>query len=88
MNKHTESSRPRTAAGRCLERLVRRFGFVLIPIAEINRIEQDGIDYMRARAKHKYGTEDHGYFAGLSDYASKKSEELRTRYLPNTKAQT
>ena len=66
-----------------LQRLVRRFGFVLLPIAEINRIEQDGIEYMRAREKHKYGTEDHGYFSGLADYASKKSTELRNRYLPN-----
>lgn len=81
-----ENSHPakaRRAPAFLLQRLVRRFGFVLLPIAEINRIEQDGIDNARARKKHKYGTEDHGYFAGLSDYASKKSEDLRTRYLPN-----
>lgn len=60
-----------------------KFGFVLLPIEEINWIEQDGIDYMRVRDKKAKDTEIHGYFSGMSDYALKKSANLRKRYFLN-----
>ena len=60
-----------------------KFGFVLLPIEEINWIEQDGIDYMQARDKNIKDTEIHGYFSGISDYALKKVANLRNRYFLN-----
>lgn len=60
-----------------------KFGFVLLPIEEVNWIEQDGIDYMQARNKNAKDTEIYGYFSGMSDYALKKSANLRKRYFLN-----
>lgn len=72
----------RAACSNCLRRVVRPFGFVVIPIEEINWIEQDGIDYYHAMKKPNVGIKDRAYFNGLADYASKKSKQLRDKYLP------
>lgn len=65
-----------------LNRVVRPFGLVALPIAEINRMESDGYDNYRAMNKDAKGSEAYGYFNGLADYASKKSKQLREKYLP------
>ena len=62
-----------------LNRLVRRFGFILLPISEIERMEQDAEDWYPLVRREKTGS----YFNGLADYASKKALLLRERYLPN-----
>ena len=72
----------RASCSNCLRRIVRPFGLVVIPIEEINWIEQDGIDYYRVMKKPDVGIKDRAYFNGLADYASKKSKQLRDKYLP------
>jgi len=62
--------------------IVRSFGLVVIPIAEINHMESDGIRHYKNMPKDGKGTQDYGYFNGLADYSSKKSKQLREKYLP------
>jgi hypothetical protein len=60
-----------------------KFGFVLLPIEEINYIERDGIYYAHVRNKYKEEPRIYNHFHGISDYALKKAANLRNRYFTN-----
>jgi len=79
--KKKHPSKPRCIVANCVNRVFRLFGYVLLPVGEINRIEQDGIVDSNAAKRQVNMSWDHGYFVGLSDYSSKKGKQLRDRYL-------
>jgi hypothetical protein len=66
-----------------LNSIVGRFGFILIELREIRRMEQAAEDYAKASKRAGIGERDAGYFNGLSDYAGKKAAMLRQRYTSN-----
>ena len=68
-----------------LPRLVRRFGYVLIPVSEIERMESDAESHYQAMRRKPYVTKSaRAYFNGVADHASKSAHRLRKNYLPNT----
>jgi hypothetical protein len=55
-------------------------GYVVIPIARIERLEWSALANHAAQKKHRQDSWDHGYFNGLADMASKTAYELRQFY--------
>lgn len=84
MKPESNNKRP----SRCLARLVRLFaarcGYVLLPISEIERMEEDAASYYRAMKGGIFDETGIGYFNGLADHASKTAIQLREKYLPNS----
>ena len=79
---------PQTDQPVALHRLVRhlaaRFGYVLMPITEIERMESDAESYYVAMKRKPYITKSaKAYFNGVADYSSKSAHRLRGKYLPN-----
>ncbi len=69
--------------------LVRHFGRVIIPVAEIDRMEYEGrCAYAYREGSANLSDRDSGYFNGLGDCYSKTAHQLRQRYMPNTDSQT
>jgi hypothetical protein len=71
-----------------LPRLVRQFvlrrGYVLIPVSEIRRMEDDAESHYTAMRRKPYVTKSaRAYFNGGADHASKTAHRLRENYLPN-----
>jgi hypothetical protein len=81
------NSKQHSSGGR-LRRLVRHvayyYGYVVVPISELDRMESDAKSDLAAAWK-KSDPRTSGYFQGMSDYASKKAIQLREAYLPNAK---
>lgn len=71
------------AKWRCLNRLVRPFGVVVLPAAEIDVMEAEGISAASYRKHRQLCRQDDGYFNGISDALSRKAHDLREKYLPN-----
>jgi len=68
-----------------LPRLVRHWGYALIPITEIERMESDAEShYMAMRRKPHVTKNAKAYFNGVADHASKTAHRLRENYLPNS----
>lgn len=67
-----------------MNRFVRQFGFVLLPICEIERMDYEGRCAYAAMKKPDRPERDIGYFNGIADHASKTALQFRERYLPNT----
>ena len=57
--------------------LAKRFGYILIPISEIDQMREDGISSYETMKTLPYGYQDRGYFNGVGDYACKKSRDLK-----------
>jgi len=74
------------AIWRCLNRLVRLFGVVVLPASVINTMESEGNEAASYRKHRKLCRQDDGYFNGISDALTKKATTLRERYLPNAQA--
>lgn len=86
MNRLTKTTRG--AAWRWLARLVRHFGYVLIPTHEIDRLDYEGrCAYAYRDGAQNLSERDSGYFNGLGDCYSKTAYNLRERYLPNAQGQ-
>ena len=73
------------AKWRCLNRLVRPFGVVILPASVIATMEAEGNEAASYRKHRQLCRQDDGYFNGVSDALTKKAMTLRERYLPNTK---
>jgi hypothetical protein len=66
---------------RSVARLVRRFGFVLLPISTIERMDYEGRCAYAAMKKPERTERDIGYFNGLADCYSRTAHDLRERHL-------
>ena len=64
-----------------LNRFVRRFGFVLLPISTIERMDYEGRCAYAAMKKPGRTERDIGYFNGLADCYSRTAHDLRERHL-------
>jgi len=71
------------ALPRLVRQLAARRGYVLLPITEIERMEEDAASYYRAMKGGIFDETGIGYFNGLADHASKTAIQLREKYLPN-----
>ena len=60
---------------------LRRFGYILLPISEIAKMESDSIYDYRYMKNPKLSPVDKGYFNGLADYASRKASDFKIRYM-------
>jgi hypothetical protein len=70
---------------RLVRLLAARFGYALIPISEIERMESDAESHYAAMQRKCYVTKSaKAYFNGVADHASKSAHRLREKYLPNT----
>ena len=85
----TEDSRKRRDGPNWLLRLVRRVafwcGYAVIPVAEIDAMEAEGISSACYRKHRQLCRQEDGYFNGLADAFSKKAHYFREKYLPNVK---
>ena len=66
---------------RILARWVRHFGYALVPVAEIEHVEEDGRELYSEMAGRPAGSTDRAYWNGMADYASKLAHKLRSKYL-------
>ncbi len=64
-----------------VRRVARSFGFMLIPIQEVRKMEGDAAGYYKAMQRPRMEDRDRGYFNGLADGLSKTSLHLRKNYL-------
>jgi hypothetical protein len=71
------------AKWRCLNRLVRPFGVVILPASVIATMEAEGNEAASYRKHRQLCRQDDGYFNGVSDALTKKATVLREHYLPN-----
>lgn len=65
-----------------INRMVRRFGWVILPMREIEIMEQDSREYYPVMYRDGISERNRGYFNGCADYAGKKATQLRERYVP------
>lgn len=65
-----------------------RFGYVLIPIAEIERMEDDAAASYSVTKRPGISERNKGYFNGLGDYSSKTASRFRSRYTNGVKTLT
>lgn len=63
--------------------VVLHFGFILLPVEEIERMEHDANGDYKYMHNPQLSPQDKGYFNGLADYASKKAAQLRNAYMQN-----
>ena len=63
--------------------IVLHFGFILLPVEEIERMEHDANGDYKYMHHPQLTPQDKGYFNGLADYASKKATQLRNAYMQN-----
>lgn len=63
--------------------VVLHFGFILLPVEEIERMEHDANGDYKYMHHPQLSPQDKGYFNGLADYASKKATQLRNAYMQN-----
>ena len=63
--------------------VVLHFGFILLPVEEIERMELDANGDYKYMHNPQLSPQDKGYFNGLADYASKKASQLRNAYMQN-----
>lgn len=73
--------------GCSLARLVRHFGFVLLPISEIERMESDAAGSYEVMKRNGISERNAGYFNGLADRGSKTATQFRQRYMSNDQDQ-
>lgn len=66
-----------------LNSVVRHFGVCVIPVAEIERMEEEARGDYEVMHRDSIAPRNAGYFNGLADYASKTADRLRTHYMPN-----
>ena len=66
--------------------VVLHFGFILLPVEEIERMELDANGDYKYMHNPQLSPQDKGYFNGLADYASKKATQLRNAYMQNVTA--
>tara|TARA_S200002703_G_scaffold138379_1_gene128557 strand:+ start:220 stop:480 length:261 start_codon:yes stop_codon:yes gene_type:complete len=71
------------AIWRCLNRLVRPLGVVILPVGVIDTMEAEGNEAASYRKHRQLCRQDDGYFNGISDALTKKAKTLREHYLPN-----
>jgi len=67
--------------------VVLHFGFILLPVEEIERMELDANGDYKYMHNPQLSPQDKGYFNGLADYASKKATQLRNAYMQNPTGQ-
>lgn len=72
---------------RCLNRLVRPLGVVILPAKVIDTMEAEGNEAASYRKHRQLCRQDDGYFNGIGDALTKKAKTLRERYLQNVKGQ-
>lgn len=63
--------------------VVLHFGFILLPVEEIERMEHDANGDYKYMLHPQLSPQDKGYFNGMADYASKKATQLRNAYMQN-----
>lgn len=66
--------------GCLVNRIVRHFGYALIPVWEIERMERDAESSYKSM-KADFEERGKGYFNGIGDHASKTALRLRERYM-------
>lgn len=66
-----------------IRRLAARHGYVILPISEIERMEEDAASYYRLMKREFFDDKVTGYLNGLGDYSSKTAIQLRGKYIPS-----
>jgi len=67
--------------------VVLHFGFILLPVEEIERMEHDANGDYKYMHHPQLSPQDKGYFYGMAVYASKKATQLRNAYMQNPTGQ-
>ena len=76
----TKEQMSRDDSGRVFRWIAFKFGYMLLPLREIEQMEKDSrsdYDCMRTRTFER----DRGYFNGMADYASKTAHNFKEKYL-------
>ena len=76
-------NKTQSVARRLLHAVVRHFGYVLLPIREIERMESDAVGSYEVMKRPGISERNAGYFNGLADHGSKTAAQFRERYMPN-----
>ncbi len=75
----------KSVARRWLDAVVRHFGYVLLPVREIERMESDAAGNYEVMKRPGISERNAGYFNGLADHGSKTAAKIRERYMPKSR---